>query len=164
MKAELRELLRGALERARDTGAFELDEIPPVHVEVPRETGHGDLASNVAMSLAKRARKPPRQVAEAIIACLQDPDGLLQASEIAGPGFLNFSFSPAAWRHRLLEIVEAGDSYGNLTLGQGKRIQIEFVSANPTGPLHVGHGRGAVTGDALARVLETAGYEVDREY
>jgi arginyl-tRNA synthetase len=164
MKAELRELVRGALERARDAGALGIEEIPPVHVEVPRETGHGDLASNVAMSLAKSARSAPRRIAEAILAHLEDPDGLLDASEIAGPGFLNFTFSAAAWRGRLVEIIEAGDAYGTLELGRGQKIQVEFVSANPTGPLHIGHGRGAATGDALARVLEAAGYEVEREY
>lgn len=165
MKAELRELLRGALERARDAGALDLSEVlPPVHVEVPRESGHGDLASNVAMSLAKHARMAPRKVAEALVGHIHDPDGLILESQIAGPGFLNFTFSPTAWRQRLLGILSAGDAYGTLELGKGKRIQIEFVSANPTGPLHIGHGRGAATGDALARVLEAAGYEVDREY
>lgn len=164
MKSLLRELLTDALVRARDGGALQLERIPPVHVEVPRDAGNGDLASNLAMSLAKAARKPPRQIAETILAHVQDEHELLESSEIAGPGFLNFTFSPAAWRRRLLEILEAGDDYGRLELGAGKRVQVEFVSANPTGPLHIGHGRGAATGDALCRVLEAAGYTVDREY
>ncbi|TFH29724.1 MAG: arginine--tRNA ligase, partial [Myxococcales bacterium] len=117
-----------------------------------------------AMTLAKSAGKPPRAIAEAILAHLHDPTGTLVKSEIAGPGFLNFTFSDGAWRLRLVEILQAGEAYGCLTLGAGKRVQVEFVSANPTGPLHVGHGRGAAVGDAVARILEAAGYSVDREY
>lgn len=164
MKSLLRELLSDALVRARDGGTLNLEQVPPIHVEVPRDAGNGDLASNVAMSLAKPLRKAPRQIAEAILANLEDQDGLLESSELAGPGFLNFTFSAAAWRRRLLEIIEAGDEFGRVDVGHGCRVQVEFVSANPTGPLHIGHGRGAATGDALCRVLAAAGFEVDREY
>jgi arginyl-tRNA synthetase len=163
MKDALRGLISRALEKACADGALSLERIPVPHLEVPRDTGHGDLASNVAMSLAKPARMAPRAIAEAICERLEDSD-LLSAVEIAGPGFINFTFSDDAWRARLLEILEAGERFGSSSLGKGRRVQVEFVSANPTGPLHIGHGRGAVVGDALARVLEAAGYDVDREY
>jgi arginyl-tRNA synthetase len=133
MKAALRSLIAEALERARASGDLAIDEIPEIHVEVPREQGHGDLASNVAMSLARSARKAPRAIAETILRHLHDPAGLVSRSEAAGPGFLNFTFSASAWRSRLLEIIGEGATYGSSALGRGKRIQVEFVSANPTG-------------------------------
>lgn len=164
MKDALRTLISSALEKARTDGVLGLEQIPEAHLEIPRDTSHGDLASNVAMSLAKPLKMAPRAIAEAIVERLGDGDGLLRAVDIAGPGFINFSFSDDAWRGRLVEILAAEDQYGSSTIGAGRRVQVEFVSANPTGPLHIGHGRGAVVGDALARVLEAAGYDVDREY
>jgi arginyl-tRNA synthetase len=157
MKATLKRLIADALERARAAGDLELAELPglaDIHVEVPREEGRGDLASNAAMTLARSARRPPRAIADAILRNLHDPAGLIASAEVAGAGFLNFTFSPAAWRQRLLEIVTQGDRYGSSEAKKGSSIQVEFVSANPTGPLHIGHGRGAATGDALARILE----------
>jgi len=164
MKDTLRTLIVTALEQACSDGVLALDRIPVPHLEIPRESQHGDLASNIAMSLAKPARMAPRAIAEAICERLGDGGGLLRNVEIAGPGFINFSFSDAAWRGRLVEILASGDEYGSSDLGGGRRVQVEFVSANPTGPLHIGHGRGAIVGDALGRVLEAAGYCVDREY
>jgi arginyl-tRNA synthetase len=164
MKGTLRTLLAEALERARAAGDLAIQEIPEIHVELPREAGHGDLASNVAMTLAKTARKKPREIAEVILRNIQDPHGWIAGCEVAGPGFLNFTFSPAAWRERLLGIIAEADAYGSSKGGTGKRAQIEFVSANPTGPMHIGHGRGAATGDAIARILAAAGYDVLREY
>jgi arginyl-tRNA synthetase len=167
MKGTLRSLIGIALEQARSAGDLAIDRPPrpsEIHVEVPREEGRGDLASNVAMTLARAARKPPRAIAEALLRHLHDPEGLIAATEVAGPGFLNFTFSPAAWRRRLLGIIEEGDAYGSSDRAAGKRVQVEFVSANPTGPMHIGHGRGAATGDALARILEAVGYGVTREY
>ena len=164
MKDALRTLITSALEEACADGVLSLDRIPEPHLEIPRDTSHGDLASNVAMSLAKPLKMAPRAIAEAIVERLGDGDGLLRAVDIAGPGFINFSFSDDAWRGRLVEILAAKEDYGSGTSGAGRRVQVEFVSANPTGPLHIGHGRGAVVGDALARVLEAAGYDVDREY
>ncbi len=164
MKERLRTLVRDALQRAVESGELSLDSIPEPHLEVPREQGHGDLATNVAMSLAKSARCAPRQIAEKIVAAIEDPEGLIERSEIAGPGFINFALTPAAWRTRLRDIISAGDSYGSCDVGAGERVQVEFVSANPTGPLHIGHGRGAATGDAIARILDAAGYSVEREY
>jgi arginyl-tRNA synthetase len=164
MKGTLKTLIADALERARRAGDLELAELPEVRVEVPREQGRGDLACNVAMTLARATRKQPRAIAEVVLKHIDDPHGWIAGSEIAGPGFLNFTFSPAAWRDRLLQVVAEGDEYGSSRIGADTRIQIEFVSANPTGPLHIGHGRGAATGDAVARILEAAGYLVTREY
>ncbi|TFH25333.1 MAG: arginine--tRNA ligase, partial [Myxococcales bacterium] len=164
MKDRLRSLVRTALERATENGELELDRIPEPHFEVPREQGHGDLATNVAMSLAKSARRPPREIAEKIVSCLDDSSGLIDRAEIAGPGFINFTLSTRAWHDRLVEIIGTGDTYGSSDTGAGERVQVEFVSANPTGPLHIGHGRGAATGDAIARILEATGCSVEREY
>ncbi|HYC56938.1 MAG TPA: arginine--tRNA ligase [Candidatus Binatia bacterium] len=164
MKAQLRGLIAGALAKAHEAGDLASGEVPAFVVEVPRDLEHGDLASNVAMLLARPEKKSPRALADIIVRHIGDGGGVLAKVEPAGPGFLNFTLSDAAWRQRLLEIVEAGDSYGTCEIGSGQRVQVEFCSANPTGPLHIGHGRGAVTGDAIARLLDAAGYEVDREY
>ncbi|MBI5504658.1 MAG: arginine--tRNA ligase [Deltaproteobacteria bacterium] len=164
MKSRLRGLLLEALAGARESGELSGSEVPAFVVEVPREQGHGDLASNLAMTLARIERKAPAAIAALLQRRLGDAGGRLEKVEVAGGGFLNLTFAPGAWRERLLEILGAGNDYGTSRVGAGKRIQVEFCSANPTGPLHIGHGRGAATGDAIARVLEAAGYAVDREY
>ncbi len=164
MKPLLKDLIRSALERARASGTLAIEEIPDPHVEVPKDREHGDLATNVALTLARAARRPPREIAETLLSCIEDRDGVISSTEVAGPGFINFVFSDDAWRRKLLDIVAAGDAYGPAPIGHGRRVQVEFVSANPTGPLHIGHGRGAATGDALARLLEACGYSVEREY
>ncbi|UVI40441.1 arginine--tRNA ligase [Qipengyuania spongiae] len=134
-----------------------------VSVEPPRDPSHGDLATNAAMVLAKQARTNPRALAEKIAAHLEnDPD--IVGVEIAGPGFINLRLSDEAWRRELLAIADLGEEYGRSAMGGGKRVNVEFVSANPTGPMHMGHCRGAVVGDALSRLLEFAGFEVIREY
>ena len=135
----------------------------PVTVEPPRDTAHGDLATNAAMVLAKPARTNPRALAEKIGEHLRrDPD--IAAIDIAGPGFLNLRIAPAAWLRELEAIRTAADAYGRSDMGSGKTVNIEYVSANPTGPMHMGHCRGAVVGDALAGLLEFAGHQVVREY
>jgi arginyl-tRNA synthetase len=134
-----------------------------VTVEPPRDAAHGDLSTNAAMVLAKPAGTNPRALAEALSAELAKVDGVT-AVEIAGPGFLNLRLDPSAWLDELRAVAEKGDEYGRLTLGVGKSVNIEYVSANPTGPMHMGHCRGAVVGDALASLLEFAGYQVIREY
>ncbi|MBM0170070.1 arginine--tRNA ligase [Altererythrobacter sp. C41] len=134
-----------------------------VAVEPPRDPSHGDLATNAAMVLAKHAATNPRALAEKVVAHLErDPD--IESAEIAGPGFINLRLSDAAWRDELAAIAELGADYGRSALGTGTRVNIEYVSANPTGPMHMGHCRGAVVGDALAALLEFAGHEVVREY
>jgi len=164
MKHQLRALLVRALDAARESGALALEQTPDLRLETPREEGHGDLATNVAMVLARSERTPPREVAKRIVEHIDDREGLLDNVEVAGPGFVNFTFSPQAWRRRLVAVLQAGEAFGSGDVGRGRRVQVEFVSANPTGPLHIGHGRGAASGDALARILEATGYVVEREY
>jgi arginyl-tRNA synthetase len=134
-----------------------------VAVEPPREAGHGDVATNAALLLAKDAGLTPRELAERLADKLRGREGVAQV-EIAGPGFVNLRLADDFWRARLAEILRAGRSYGDSFAGGGEPVLVEFVSANPTGPMHVGHGRGAVVGDVLARLLAKAGYKVTREY
>ena len=134
-----------------------------VVVEPPREAAHGDMATNAAMVLAKDAGRKPRELAEAIAAKLR-ADALVEKVEVAGPGFINITLKPAAWIDALRAVLAAGADYGRVGAGQGAPVNVEYVSANPTGPMHVGHGRGAVFGDALANLLDFAGFKVTREY
>jgi arginyl-tRNA synthetase len=164
MKRHLEALLRQALTDAVTGGELKIAALPPLVLEVPADAKFGDLATNVAMVLARQAGRPPRALAELIVRRLQDPYGWLAATEIAGPGFINFRFAPAFWQMVLRQALDAGTAYGRSTIGGGRRVHVEFVSANPTGPLHIGHGRGAVIGDVTARLLEAVGYRVEREY
>ncbi len=134
-----------------------------VVVEPPRDPTHGDMATNVAMVLAKDAGKKPRDLADAIAAALRS-DSLVDKVDVAGPGFINLTLKAHVWGDALRAVLAAGKEYGRGTIGAGEKINVEYVSANPTGPLHVGHGRGAVFGDALASLLAFAGYDVTREY
>jgi arginyl-tRNA synthetase len=131
--------------------------------EPPRDPGHGDIATNAAMVLAAAAKKKPRELATLIALHLADVDGIATA-EVAGPGFINLRLRDSVWQDGVRAILRAGRRYGDSSLGGGQPINVEYISANPTGPLHVGHGRGAVVGDALAALLEKAGYAVTREY
>jgi arginyl-tRNA synthetase len=135
----------------------------PVAVEPPRDAAHGDMATNAAMVLARPAGLPPRQIAEALAPRLQ-ADPRVDLAEVAGPGFLNLRLAPQVWHDVVTEAIDAGPAFGHSGLGAGVKVNVEFVSANPTGPLHVGHTRGAVFGDALASLLAFAGYQVTREY
>jgi arginyl-tRNA synthetase len=134
-----------------------------VVVEPPRDAAHGDMATNAAMVLAKDAGKKPRELAEAIAGKLRS-DALIDTVEVAGPGFINLTLKPAAWSDALRAVLAAGGDYGRSTIGKAEPVNVEFVSANPTGPMHVGHCRGAVFGDALANLLAFTGYKVTREY
>ncbi|NTZ42235.1 arginine--tRNA ligase [Altererythrobacter sp. SALINAS58] len=134
-----------------------------VTVEPPRDASHGDLSTNAAMVLAKKARTNPRDLAAKIIEKL-DRDADVESAEIAGPGFINLRLAESTWREEVAAIAALGDDYGRSDMGAGTRVNIEYVSANPTGPMHMGHCRGAVVGDALAALLEHAGHEVIREY
>ena len=133
-----------------------------VTVEPPRDAGHGDMATNAAMVLAKSAGQPPRAIADALAARLQ-ADPRIDAATVAGPGFLNMRLATGQWQ-QVVRVALTDPDYGRSTLGQGKRVNVEYVSANPTGPLHIGHTRGAVFGDALASLLDYAGWDVTREY
>jgi arginyl-tRNA synthetase len=134
-----------------------------VVVEPPREAAHGDMATNAAMVLAKEARSKPRDLAEAIAAKLR-ADDLIASVEVAGPGFINLTLKPNAWSDALRTVLREGEAYGKSAMGAAEKVNVEYVSANPTGPMHVGHCRGAVFGDALASLLIFAGYDVTREY
>ena len=134
-----------------------------VVVEPPRDASHGDMATNAAMVLAKDAKAKPRELAEAIAAKLRSDD-LIASVEVAGPGFINLTLKPSAWADALRTVLREGAGYGKSAVGAAEKINVEYVSANPTGPMHVGHCRGAVFGDALASLLTFAGYDVTREY
>ncbi len=129
----------------------------------PRDSAHGDVATNAAMVIAAQSGKNPREIAGLLLPHIQAFSGVL-AVEIAGPGFINITLDPAVWQRAMLDILASGLGYGNSALGEGKNVNVEYVSANPTGPMHVGHGRGAVFGDALATLLMKAGYNVTKEY
>jgi arginyl-tRNA synthetase len=157
-------LIARALETLVAEGRLPADlALPRVEVETPRDPEHGDLASNIAMILAKPARMKPRDIAEALKTKLEGTGDIVSV-EVAGPGFLNLRLAPAFWQRLVAEINAAGASYGRSDQGKGNRVNVEYVSANPTGPMHVGHCRGAVFGDALANLLAFAGHEVTREY
>jgi len=149
---------------AHANGVLPSSEFCEVVLEEPKADSHGDLSTNMAMQMAKTQKMAPRKIAAAIIANLDDNDGLIDRTEIAGPGFINFFIRPSAWHPVLTAIHDQDDQYGRCNLGQGRRIQIEFVSSNPTGPLHVGHGRGGAVGDSTANILSFCGYDVQREY
>ncbi|MEM6310531.1 MAG: arginine--tRNA ligase [Pseudomonadota bacterium] len=134
-----------------------------VTVEPPRDAAHGDMATNAAMVLAKPAGMKPRDIAESLAVVLA-ADDRITAADVAGPGFLNLRLAPSCWQSIATAALQAGTAFGRSTIGQGKKVNVEYVSANPTGPLHVGHTRGAVFGDALASLLAFAGYDVTREY
>jgi len=164
LKKTLRDLIIASVNEARAAGELTFDTLPAFEVEAAKHAEHGDLAANLALVLAKQAKLPPRKVAQAIIGHLAAPEGMLQKVEMAGPGFINFFIADAYWYRVLSEIHRLGPAYGNSEMGAGVTVQVEFVSANPTGPLHIGHGRGAALGDALANLLAATGHAVEREY
>jgi arginyl-tRNA synthetase len=135
-----------------------------IELDIPKVARHGDYATNVALSLTRLLKRNPREIASRIVENLRDTDQILEKTEIAGPGFINFFVRPRAWHKVLEDVHRSGRSYGRQDRGKGKKVQVEFVSANPTGPLHIGHGRGAATGDVLANILGACGYDVEREY
>jgi arginyl-tRNA synthetase len=164
MKKRVAQVVTQALTTLKTDGTLAFDQMPAFQVDIPKVAEHGDFATNAALLLAKAARRSPRQLAELIRDTLNPPVGMLAKVEIAGPGFINFFIQDSYWLQVLADIEAAGGAYGNSTIGTGKKVQVEFVSANPTGPLHVGHGRGAALGDALANILTCTGHEVVREY
>ena len=162
--ADIRDLVLTCLDGLVEAGALPggLDR-ENVTVEPPRDAGHGDMATNAAMVLAKPAGKKPREIAEALVQCL-NADPRIAGAEVAGPGFINLRLAPGVWQGVVGAVLSDGAGFGRSAMGQGARVNVEYVSANPTGPLHVGHTRGAVFGDALASLLDHAGYDVTREY
>ena len=162
--AEIRALIVQSLHDMAEAGELPAGlDTAAVAVEPPRDKGHGEAASNAAMVLAKPARLPPRAIAEKLAARLAQDARITQA-DVAGPGFLNLTLAPSAWQGVVRAALVTGADFGRSTTGQGRRVNVEFVSANPTGPMHVGHVRGAVVGDALSNLLAFAGWQVTREY
>ena len=163
MKEKIRTLIAGAVETAHKNGLLPTAELPVFEVEEPRIKAHGDFATNVAMTGASVYKMAPRIVADIIIRHLADRDNIIRKTEMAGPGFINFFLNIKAWLP-LLDAVHTRTDFGACDLGRGRKIMVEFVSANPTGPLHVGHGRGAAVGDSLANLLTFCGWQVQKEY
>ncbi|MDD5284888.1 MAG: arginine--tRNA ligase [Desulfuromonadaceae bacterium] len=164
MRNRIASLVESSLHAANTAQELTLSTFPSVIIGTPANSDHGDFSCNIAMQMAKEERKSPRQIADIVIRHLGNGNGMLARTEIAGPGFINFFVSPSAWQSCLLEIESQGDSFGCTTTGGGEKLQVEFVSANPTGPLHIGHGRGAAIGDTLCRILAAAGWDVTREF
>lgn len=164
IKERVKQMLLEAARSAYEAGELSYSDFPEASVEEPKIEAHGDLATNFAMAGASAQKMPPRKIAEAISGRLHDPEGLIEKTEVAGPGFINFFITKTAWLPVLTEIHDKDCFFGASELGGGQKAQVEFVSANPTGPLHIGHGRGAVVGDTIASLLSFCGYRVDREY
>ena len=162
MKTAIKKIIHDALEKAQQAGELELSSFPEIIVEKPKDEKLGDFSTNVAMTLARSERKSPKVIAESVARYLKK--GELSQAEIAGPGFINIKMPQEFFLERLKNAVMQGEDFGKSAAGQGTKVLIEFVSANPTGPLHVGHGRGAAVGDALARILKKAGYNLSTEY
>ena len=164
MRHRIASLVEAALSAAAAADELLSSPLPAVIIGTPANPEHGDFSCNVAMQLAKAEHKAPRQVAEIILRHVGDGNGLLSKTEIAGPGFINLFVAPAAWQATLKDMESQGGNFGLTTTGAGKKVQVEFVSANPTGPLHIGHGRGAAIGDTLCRLLSATGWDVTREF
>ncbi|MCY8023762.1 arginine--tRNA ligase [Bacillus sonorensis] len=161
MKDALKQEIKEAVIKA---GLAEAADIPEVVLEVPKDKAHGDYSTNMAMQLARIAKKAPRSIAEDIVASFDKGKASIDKLDIAGPGFINFYMDNQYLTKLIPAVLEAGEAYGETNVGAGERVQVEFVSANPTGDLHLGHARGAAVGDSLCNILEKAGYDVSREY
>lgn len=165
MKDKLALLVQHAITSAQAAGHLHsVDPALTIAVDTPKITEHGDFSTNIAMTMAASQKKAPREIAGIIMDHIEDSDGLLSKMEVAGPGFINFFVARDKWYEILKTVHDKDEAYGTSQLGLGKRIQIEFVSANPTGPLHVGHGRCAAVGETLAAIFKAAGYDVEKEY
>lgn len=163
MKQKLETLLQQSVEALKSEGIISQDITPQINIERAKDTRHGDFATNLALTLAKAAKTNPRQLAEKVIAALPT-DSAISKVEIAGPGFINFFINADTQFQIIKQIHDSGHQFGLSDIGAGKKIQVEFVSANPTGPLHVGHGRGAAYGSAVADLLQAVGFDVSKEY
>ena len=163
MKQETIEIIQNALKSL--AAQWKLENIPDIEVEIPRNAAMGDFATTVAMRLAKTLKQAPRKIAEEIVNRIREQQGdIFEEINIAGPGFINFRFTMDFFQNSLAKLIKEGHSSLRTDIGKGSKIQVEFVSANPTGPLHIGHGRGAAVGNALCNILKAAGFEVEREF
>ena len=164
MKQKIMNLVLGAVKNAWEKGELSPADLPDILVEEPKIVSQGDFSTNIAMIMASKQKMAPRKIAEVIVGSLDDSEGIVEKIEVAGPGFINFYINNSAWHQILHKIHDEDSRYGASHMGKGQKIQVEFVSANPTGPLHVGHGRGAAVGDSMANILQFCGYNVQREY
>jgi len=164
VRISVKDAVKKALQAAAEKNELVLNNIPDIMLESPREKEHGEFATNMAMTIAKEAKKAPRQIAEIIINNIEKENTYIDKVAVAGPGFINFKLKPE-WLYETLRDIEGEkDNYGKVNIGHNKRVQVEFVSANPTGPMHIGNARGGAIGDTLAEVLKWAGYYVEREF
>jgi len=164
VKEALSNILYNALKEAKKNGELKIKDEPLIVLEIPKDETKGDIATTVAMALAASEKKKPRDIAEIIVKHIKDKAGIIDKIDIAGPGFVNFLLKNEYYHQILKQIDKEGKDYGSVDIGKGEKVQVEFVSANPTGPLHVGHGRGAAVGDALSNLLAATGYDVTREF
>ena len=164
MKTTIQKMILPALISAHKDGVLPSSDFPEVMVDTTKHDSHGDYSTNIAMMAAAKQKMPPKKIADSIVARIIDKEDIVSDTHIAGPGFINFSLKPSAWHSVLHNIHTQDQQYGKSDGGSGCKIQVEFVSSNPTGPLHVGHGRGAAIGDSLANILSFCGYDVQREY
>ncbi|WP_320040962.1 arginine--tRNA ligase [uncultured Desulfobacter sp.] len=169
MKIKIRTMVLDAARAAFEKGLLPSDQVPEFEVETPKHEGQGDFSTNFAMVSAKLQKMAPAKIAKSLVASMSDnghtPLGpVLEKIEVAGPGFINFFLAPGAWHPVVDQVLSQDATFGSSDMGRGQRVQVEFVSANPTGPLHVGHGRGAAVGDAVGNILSFAGFDVQKEY
>ena len=164
MKRKLDILLKGALRKCFEAGKLKETSLPEYVIEVPNNSSHGHFATNLPLVLASSQRRRPRDLATVIVDNLEDRDQLIEKVDIAGPGFINFTITAHHWQKFLADILVLGPDYGRSAMGVGQKVLVEYVSANPTGPLHLGHGRGAALGDTLCRILDFTGHQVVREF
>lgn len=160
----LQKLVDGCFDKGVADGMWSHKAAGKYSIEVPKREGQGDYSTNMAMVMAGMEKKPPREIAGKLVELLSQDSSMIEKLELAGPGFVNIFLKPKVWQDVLQPVFDAGSSFGRSTLGKGKRVMVEFVSANPTGPLSIGHGRQAILGDAIARLLEATGHSVYREY
>ncbi len=167
MKHKIRKIVLNAAQKAFENGLLPSDHVPEMEIEEPRNPSHGDFSTNFAMVSAAIQKMPPRKIAESLVSSIEalgEAANFIEKVEIAGPGFINFFLSNKAWHPVVDQILEQDKRYGASDMGGNEKVQVEFVSANPTGPLHVGHGRGAAVGDSIGNILCFAGFDVQKEY
>ena len=164
LRKRLTEILNQAVGKSITSGDLKLKTLPPIILETPKDEAKGDYATTLAMTIASMEKASPRTIAEKIVNHIEDREAILDRVEIAGPGYINLFLKQGYWISVLREVITTGDRYGQVDTGKGKSVQVEFLSANPTGPLHIGHGRVAAFGDSLANLLKAAGYDVQKEY
>jgi arginyl-tRNA synthetase len=164
MKEQIQQIILSAFDKAIEKGNLKSPNTSQPVIEKPRQESHGDFSTNIAMVSASIQKMAPARIAKILVDHMDDPNHMIERTEIAGPGFINFYLTPDAWIAKLKDIHKQGAHYGSSNMGNNESVLVEFVSANPTGPLHIGHGRGAAVGDSIASILSFSGYDVQREY